>query len=42
MWKVIIVNLFLFSFISPLLSNIEIETNNHSNITFLGASKHKN
>ena len=38
----IMVNLFLFFIPFPLLFNIEMETNNHSNFAFLYTSKHKN
>ena len=31
-----------FSFSFPLLQDTEIKTNNHSNLIFLGASKHNN
>ena len=37
-----IINLFLFSFSILLLFNNEMKTNNHFNLTFLYAFKHKN
>ena len=37
-----IVNSFLFFVLIPLLLNIEMKTNNYSNLALLYASKHKN
>ena len=38
----IVINVFIFFILIPLLLNIEMETHYHSNFTFLHASKYKN